>query len=71
MMLYLQRGTKSGMMGKVFHLRQECGTSEDSSTYGVGPDSVRHFRKTFGIRRICLKCRKWATREAKETRHGS
>jgi hypothetical protein len=57
MKLYLHYN--NGNMGSVFHLDDECGQVPDTITYEVSStDEMRHFRDVFGIRRICLKCRK-------------
>ncbi len=65
MEVFVRRGVSSGMMGTVFHLRRECAESPNSIAYGLGtPDQVNHFRRTFGIRKICVKCRRALRRKA-------
>jgi hypothetical protein len=64
MEVFVRRGVSSGMMGSVFHLRRECAESSDSTVYDLNEDGVKHFRKVFRIRKICVKCRKAAGRKA-------
>ena len=65
MMLYVRRGMMGGM-GTVFHLRESCAKamgSAEANVYALRThEDVDHWRKTFGIRKICLKCRKAARR---------
>jgi len=63
-MLYVRYGSTTGNMGTVFHLRWECADNREAHVYEVGsPKDVEHWRKTFGIRKICIKCRKAARRK--------
>lgn len=58
MNLYVRRGI-SGNMGTVFHLEESCASSPEAHVYTLASEAdVRHWRKTFGIRKICVKCRK-------------
>ena len=59
MRLYLAE--RSGKPGTVFHLRPGCG----AGLRGLDPEEAAYFRKTLGIRRICLRCKK-AERKAVE-----
>ena len=65
MMLYVRRGMMGGM-GTVFHLRESCAKamgSAEANVYALeSPERVSHWRKTFGVRKICIKCRKAAGR---------
>jgi hypothetical protein len=62
--VFVRRGVTSGMMGSVFHLRMECAEAADSMVYELNGDGVKHFRRTFGIRKICVKCRRALRRKA-------
>jgi hypothetical protein len=62
--VFVRRGVTSGMMGSVFHLRRECAEASDSVVYDLNADGVKHFRKVFGIRKICMKCRQALRRKA-------
>lgn len=64
MEVFVRRGVTSGMMGSVFHLRRECAEASDSAVYGLNEAGVKHFRKVFRIRKICVKCRQAARRKA-------
>lgn len=61
-MLYVRRGI-TGNMGTVFHLRESCANAPEAHVYALGTqEEATHWRKTFGIRKICIKCRKAAGR---------
>lgn len=48
--------------GAVYHLRPDCVKAADACMIEVTAKARKEFSEAFGIRRICLRCRKAARR---------
>lgn len=62
MKLYLSSLGGHLVVGKVFHLDKDC--PKGRRLYKIHPDAAAIYRKAYGIRRICLRCRKQARKLA-------
>lgn len=58
MKLYIAVNSAAESMGAVYHLRPDCAKVRDADMMEVTAGARENYAKTYGIRRICLRCRK-------------